>query len=563
MSEDIPQPTAGDNDVIALAMKAFQLGDNLNNPTENQLEASLRAWQTVLQHPGISTAPEPIRAMAEGGAGIAANGLSEYQGMTYLDMAIEYLSRAVSQRADPIFMTVWLHTLGKAFCNRYATGRDLADLGAGIDAWRKALILGTADSRDHLTLLENIASAYRLRHEHLADFDDLASEISVRRRIVDLTEPDSPEMFRQLEALGERLWLQYNQTAALTDLYQIIDVWARAADLEANDEGRRAQLLHNIVSVLRVRYLRTGRSSDIDLMLDVLHRALEAPVTQDLHYRLLLKLGDAQQLSFQRRQRVGDLEGSLASYGDALSLATDNTDQRQAALIRIGEALRLRYLRTGRMKDLNECISKLQEAQETGEQYISEFIKIHTILALALDARRQRTGRADDGERALLSWQLALAAVPTDSPDRIRISGMFSASLRDQVIDGESAFTSVTKAFDTLRLGGLTVNDSNDIGTLPSRLDAIAGDWYIRYRSSGDFDDLRTAIRIWDQAVERAGDNEWIILYFRTRLVDSRAEMCDADGALDELANSVDRLASATETIRRMEISLMSEPTRC
>ncbi|HEY0640421.1 MAG TPA: CHAT domain-containing protein, partial [Pseudonocardiaceae bacterium] len=367
--------------------------------------------------------------------------------------------------AAPADRAVALDTLAGALHTEFQLTGDLDRLDESIRIGTEAVEVENSSVSDRAGHLGNLAAALHDRYLHRGATDDLDRSIALHDKAADLLPDDHPDAAMHANNRGIALRERYELTGAVTDLDVSIRAGREAVARSRPHDRHVPFRLSNLGSSLHVRFARYGRIADLDDGID-LHReaARLLAVGHPWMPALLSNLAGALRSRHQHLGSRADLDEAILVLEQAV--AASGPAELAAVLVEHGLALHGRYLLTGHTDDLRGSIQALrrsvdisqesdpalpgrlgnlvsilltapthdrasaEEAVRTARQSLAGLPPEHPVhaglltnLALALQARFETSGAADDLDEAVGAAARVLLLVGPDDPDRVSYLG--------------------------------------------------------------------------------------------------------------------------------------------
>jgi len=354
-------------------------------------EDDIHLHEMAVRLAGMYPSRESALGTAVGAGSLAVLATWEYE--PRLELRLETLARAVALAG-----TTW--PFG-----------DLAD-GDPVRFVRGAVKRAPAGSPARLLALDGLSRKLLERYMKSFDAEDLHEAVGIARDVVAQLPPDHPHLPSATGALGRSLMcLLQAEGATAQQCDEVVELCRRSF---AGQPQSPAAAGHDLGMALVLRAQHTGRVADIDEAVRVLEEALRAARTPGEKAALQNALGNA-----LRHRSV--VTGAPADLDTALGLTGSGTAPGEAAggapssfLVAPAAALYNRYLRDPQANggDLDEALRLLQRAEAELPPGHPDRPAALNHLGLVRVARHQRSGSAEELNRAVAAHREAVAGTP-------------------------------------------------------------------------------------------------------------------------------------------------------
>jgi CHAT domain-containing protein len=380
------------------------------------LDASVAAWEAVVEHPSFSFAPSSVRMRVLDSLGKML--LERYDASADaadLERAIQaHEAAADGTPADSADLPGYLNNLGIGVLERYKLTGDGRDVVRAIDIGERAVALEPSAPEN----VSSLGSAFWARYGRDGDPADLERVIESYETAVALTPADSPRLGLRLSHLGNGLSDRYKQTRNLEDLNRAIEAYQSSVKKTPQRSPRRPLALGNLGAGLLDRYEHTGDLRDLTRAIDSHEQALaEAPPGALLRPLYLTNLGIVLRLLHDHTGQRRHLDRALEVLEEAAKLAPPGSPKRLDLLDNLGNGLATRYEETEDPRDLDRAIEISEEVLATAPPNSPGEPNYLTNMGSRLARRYGLTKNREDIDRAIELTEAAVAKTPAGLPD--------------------------------------------------------------------------------------------------------------------------------------------------
>jgi hypothetical protein len=530
----------------------------------DDLDAAVRLWTELLDHPALTTVPAELRGQTyDEAATLFWLAYTASDDVGYLDVIIRCRQAAVPitpsgslERGDQ------LTALARGLSERSRRGAGENDIDDAIAAYEEALpLLPMAGMRsdlfsewDRAAVLNELGLARRRRFLAAGNAADLDRALWAHEEALNSTHAGTTDYARYLDAIGNDLRTRYSAiTGDPQDLSRAIELLRRAAAEDKVPASERAGFRNDLGVALRDRHELTGSQEDLDEA-TAIHRSLAgeggpADATRNDRAMYLNNLG----LDLRLRYRVGDGDArdpSVRAFRAAAETAEGSSDY-PPMLMDLAVGLMDRYRAAGDVADLDEAIAAFRTAVAMTRHGALLAARAAANLGLALEMRFHRIGDRGDLDAAVsaLRESATLPAPPLDHASYLGNSGLMLIEQYRQT--AQSALLS--EAIDALERARAALPSGAPfkawlLGTLSDVLHA-------RYQRAGDLDDLDQAAAVLREAIastDPGSQDRPSMLNDLGRVLMARPDAGRAD--LDEAVLALE------EAVRRTQLSSPDRP---
>ena len=314
------------------------------------------------------------------------------------------------------FRCHYLYYLGNAILRRAVAGRP-TELNAAIEVLRAAVHLATLDDENGAIFIHTFARALSVRFEQTGQIEDLNEVI----QIID----DSASSIRAhqdfplcLGLLGQALRMRFHQTGSAEDLHRACEVYKESVATNTPDRGWAIRL-HNLGGVHFNQYDWLHNDSTIlDRAILMFQKSLqELPQNDPNKWTFENNLAIALLRRYGVSGNIDDLEAAITLNENALQSTLETHGSRGNFYATRCNAFRLRYKQTRSETYLNDAI--VAGAKSMSGQCSSRSPGVNAcMLANALFDRFLALGDVSDSNRAVSTYESAIALTPVNSLDR-------------------------------------------------------------------------------------------------------------------------------------------------
>ncbi|KAK2612245.1 hypothetical protein QQS21_001671 [Conoideocrella luteorostrata] len=256
----------------------------------------------------------------------------------------------------------------------------------------------------------------------------------------------------------------------------------------------RAMLLNDLGNALGERYRRAGDTGDIEEAVQMVQEAVDLiPLTHSDRAGYLASVGTLLVIKYKGTKEINDLLAAIrAAQGSVETIPRDRPDLARV-LNFLGTAFTEKYNRTREICDLEEAIRSVQKAIDALPPVHSDRARYLNSLGILFAIKYKRTNEVHDLRASIRAMKEVLDMLPRDHPDRARYLNH---------IDGFER-TGATTDLAAIRAMHVSINATAQY--FPERTEAFRGigsQLKSRYKSTGDIDDLTSAIWLFRQCVD-------------------------------------------------------------
>ncbi|WP_333735700.1 hypothetical protein [Streptomyces sp. IBSBF 2806] len=355
----------------------------------------------------------------------------------YLDRAIEVLHEA-SRRAGPPHRAQVLASLADALHTRFGHCFQRNDLTAAVTAATEAMAL--KDPRTSFLAALHVLLGQVLADLYLLDGAPALLAEAIRRlhQALRLTPPELATRPRRLGVLAGALRLRGEANRDADDLRRAEALLVEGVRHPSVSSAERRKLLVNVTATLIRRSALTGERAPLDNALSI---AREIGEYGNLSMALHLKADRDPDLSL--------LDEAVDAAQQAVSGHAPGVPGHEAALAQLAVVLQSRYQRTGRATDLDAAVDAAEKAVRATHEGDPRMPDHLSNLGITQRLRAIRTRRPDDLDAAVGTLR---AAAGRAHRDKARHLSNLGAALLSRAEIPPVDVTAVDEAVDVLRI---------------------------------------------------------------------------------------------------------------
>ncbi|KAF8154492.1 CHAT domain-containing protein [Crassisporium funariophilum] len=364
-------------------------------------------------------------------------------------------------------MAALIHNLALDIKKRFDESDRARDLEIAITLHRKALELTPNTHSAYPYTITNLAEALEARHKLTGESADLDLVIALYSTLLATLDP----MPSYLDKLGDALAKRYNKTRDPEDLDAVIELRKQVIELTPPPDVDHIHSLRGLAQVLRIRSRHRKQPHDLDDAID-LYRAANDPELMDAagvndtgRTECLDNLAEAVCSRFRLSEHTEDLEESIHLYALLVKRQAKSNSARGTSLSVLALLLEERFDRSGKADELDRAIALWLQLLELRRKQF------------------EQTGQRKFLDDAVTFLREALQLVPNSQESRRTILNNLSMVLRARYEESklqEDLREAIEVQREALALPGSSVKGrvsslSNLIMALFSRYQPLAG----------------------------------------------------------------------------------------
>ena len=422
---------------------------------------------------------------------LLANRYSTTNAMPDLDEVVQVKSQYIDITPKALRQAMHLSDLASLLKHRYILTGKIFDLDEAIELERSALDI-TPDSFDQVVILEELEDMLHSRYKRALLLVDIERAMQAGKR-VDPSFKDPDQVTRVDEAIDQQSNLR-NQ--AMVDLEDLIQVSKLAVELLPNDSAARSDWLNTLGARYYDRYCETDAMDDLEEAIRSARQALNLGLDGTTPVSLLRNLSIFLGKRNLKTEARADIEEAVQLARQAVGRASEKLNIHLASF---ADLLFRLYQTKEKLTDLDEAIQVARQAvNETGQTPEATFEapgakneNLDFLGCLLLERYKKAGSMADLDESIKMASQQAHIIFFSN---RRQTSGGFRSLMSlhwaeklSAVADSDLlAHTAKQRAIIPIGKG---INQVGSLSKLGNRL-------YIRYRKTGNLDDLLEVVQI-------------------------------------------------------------------
>ncbi|MEU6248188.1 CHAT domain-containing protein [Glycomyces sp. NPDC047010] len=424
-----------------------------------------------------------------------------------------------------------LSNLGIVLRSQYERHGEPAALDRAIDLMRRARDTTPVSDPNHCVVASNLAAVLASRFEHSGDRRDIDEAAAAARSAVGLVQESSIRRGGILSTLGTILRRRFDDLDDAADLDEAIGVTREALKtVSGTNTMQRRSVQGNLSGMLVARYRLHRAPQDLEEAVTF----GRASVTEDsgrwhpAWTTLLSNFAGVLTVAYGESGELGLLDEAIAAAASCLEATPDGAADVARQASNLGEGHLQRYRATGNAADLSRAIELAKKAHALTVRDDSR--EAYTLLRLlaAAKAEYERTGAADELDRACDLAGRAVESARNAARDRIMLSIALARTLSEQG-GPAAALPFYRKAIDLIPLVARRDLETDDrLRLIDTSTSTLAGEAAACAVATGD---LELAVTLLD----RGRGVLW------GSLLDTRTELDALSASYPEIAEEFDR----------------------
>ncbi|KAJ7715078.1 tetratricopeptide repeat-containing protein [Mycena maculata] len=393
-----------------------------------------------------------------------------------------------------------LNNLATAVRIRFDRGGDPKDIDEAVGLHRDALELHIPPHPDHSISLNNLASAVRARFQKKGDTSDMHEAIDLYREALQLVPTPHPDHIWSLKNLASALGVRFLQQGDPRDIDGAIELHREALRLCPVPHKDHFTSLDNLAGLVHTRFERGRNPKDMDEVVELHRQMLELhPAPHPYHISSLNNLANAVRARFLEQRDPKDIDEAINLHREALELVPAPHPHNSCLLNNLGMSFRLRFGQQGDSKDIDEAIELHREASDLHTTPNPQRGSFLSNLSMAVLVRFHQRGDPKDIDEAIELAREALELHIFPRPDRgILIKNLANAVLAQFEQQGHPK--DIDEAIKLYR-------EVVELCAAPhpeysASLDRLGGALLIRFLHQGDSKDIDETIKLYRQVME-------------------------------------------------------------
>ncbi|TFY61659.1 hypothetical protein EVG20_g6971 [Dentipellis fragilis] len=425
---------------------------------------------------------------------------SHTEDLVTIDHSIASLEQAATlSMNDDLEQGQYLHKLGKVLMDRSDLLSLEPDLAKAITMLERAVHLTPDSSNKKAVFLNNLSIAYRSENEHFGREEALRKARSASDRALGLSRHDIAQLPSILTTRANLFLRCFEQLAQMETLEEGINCLEEAVRLSSNAPDISYRL-HDLSNLYFTCFKHSKDSSALQKAISATSEQALSLITDNSENKseYLGTLGSLFLARFEQDGDVADLDRSISLGEQAAELSPKNWLENGYRLTALGSSFLRRFEWLGNIIDIDSSVSLLVRASNTLPEGRNKAICLNS-LGQALLLRFGRLGDTKDLETSLLSFKQAIALI--SDMDAVKPGYLNNLSWALQV-----RFTCLWRIEDLddciLSLNQAIALVSDDHPMKPGFLSNLGDSYLKRHNKLKDIEDLNHAIEISKRAVD-------------------------------------------------------------
>ncbi|MGW0201126.1 CHAT domain-containing protein [Nonomuraea sp. NPDC003201] len=341
--------------------------------------------------------------------------------LTDLDRAIELIERSVALTPDAGFdRSGQLANLCGAYLGRYDETDSLTDLDQAIRTGEEAIASTPESHPNQPGWLTNLSNAYQKRHSRRGAHADLDRAIETAEQALRFIPRSSPNRGAALSACGLAYKRRYRDSGVPADLLRAFELAKEALAVTPDGGAHRTKFLSNLSDVYGERYRSGGSLADLDHAIALAEKVIAAtPTDHPSQASDLSRLGNAHRERFRRNGVTADLNRAIELLERSVAIRTGTDTAAYAGLLsNLGLFYQERYIRDSAVADLDRAVELAELAIAAFPTDHPERYGVVSSVGLIYQRRYRHSGEVADLDRAISLGEQAAAGLPESHPER-------------------------------------------------------------------------------------------------------------------------------------------------
>ncbi len=248
---------------------------------------------------------------------------------------------------------------------RYRRNGDPGELLRAVSVLETALEELAADSAVRLDVMSNLAMEFWLLYKHRGDLDDLRRAVEIDERVLELTPPESPEYWEAQRNVASDLVRVFTHTRDPFQIERAIQLYEQASAALPVGGSDRARVLDGLANARFLRFQTYGSQIDAFTARQELERAIAAAkIGSEERNRYLGNLGWILLNAYGSSPvpEVPDLDAAVRAFENALAPTSAASPNKALRTRNLAFALVRRFERTGKADDLERAVHLFRES---------------------------------------------------------------------------------------------------------------------------------------------------------------------------------------------------------